>query len=113
MRIAGIAAALGLMVAGQAYAAEEKSETKVEHEADAKGSSTKVEKSSKDHNGAMHDEKSSVEKKTRADGKVETKKHTKKTSKPSAHAKKTKSEVKEKTVRDPAGNVVEQEKTVK
>src|SRR6266545_5666867 len=108
-RIAGVIAALGLIAFGRAYAAEEKSETKTEHESDAKGSTTKVEKSSK-HHGAMHDEKSTIEHKAKPGGKVETKKQVSKTDKPTAKAKKQKTEVKEKTVRDAQGNVVEQEK---
>jgi hypothetical protein len=107
-----IVAALGLVVSGRAYAAEEKSETKTEHQADEKGSSTKVEKSKK-HAGAKHDEKSTVEHKKTAGGKTETTKETKKSSKPGAHAKTHKTESKEKVVKDPQGNVVEQEKTSK
>jgi hypothetical protein len=111
-RIAAIVAALGLISAGRTYAADQKSETKMQHEADEKGSKTEMEKSSKDH-GAMHDEKHKVEHKAKSGGKTETKKHVKKTDKASASAKKHKSEMKEKTVRDSQGNVVEHEKTVK
>lgn len=111
-RIVAIVAALGLVASGLAYAAEEQSETKTEHQADSKGSSTKVEKSSK-HHGAKQDEKSTVEHKKGAGGKTETTKETKKSSKPSARAKTHESETKEKVVKDPQGNVVEQEKTSK
>lgn len=110
-RIAAIVAALGLALFGRAYA-DDKSEAKTEHQSDAKGSTTKVEKSS-DQGGAKQDEKTTVKHKRHADGKTETTKETKSSSKPGAHAKKHKSETKEKVVKDPAGNTVEQEKTVK
>jgi hypothetical protein len=110
-RIAGIVAALGLVVAGQAYAAETSTETKTEHKADAKGSKQKVEKSAK-HDGASHHEKATVETEKRADGKTETKKRSS-TAVKGRHAKKHKTDTKEKTVRDAQGNVVEHEKTTK
>lgn len=111
-RIAVVIAALGLITSGRVLAAEEKSETKTEHQADEKGSKTKVEKHSK-HGAAAHDEKTEVEHKTDSKGKTETKKHVKRSDKPSSKAKTEKTEVKEKTVRDPQGNVVEQEKSEK
>jgi hypothetical protein len=110
-RIAGIIAAAGLLMAGGVRAQDTKSETKTEHEADAKGSSTTVEKSSKDH-GASSDEKTTVEHKKKMGGGTETKKESKHSTK--ARGGKThKAEMKEKTVRDAQGNVIEQEKTAK
>ncbi len=111
-RIAAIVAALGLVMFGRAYAADEKSETKTEHQADAQGSTTKVERSSK-QGAAKSDEKSTVKHKKDASGKTETTKETKKSSKPGAHAKTHKSETKEKVVKDPAGHTVEHEQQTK
>src|SRR5690242_18522353 len=76
-RIAAIVAAFGLVAFGRASAAEEKSETKTEHQADAKGSTNKVEKSSSEPGGAKHDEKTTVKHKKHSDGKTETTKESK------------------------------------
>lgn len=108
-RIAIVIAALGLFTAGRAFAAEEKSETKMEHKADAKGSESTMERSSKDAAGS-HDEKASVEHKAKANGQTETKKHVKRSDKPAGKVKARKSETKERTVKDANGNVVEHEK---
>ncbi len=108
-RIALVVAALGLFATGRAFAAEEKSESKMEHKADAKGSESTMERSSKDAAGS-HDEKASVEHKAKGNGKVETKKHAKRSDRPAGKAKARKSETKERTVKDANGNVVEHEK---
>lgn len=108
-RISVVIAALGLLATGRAFAAEEKSETKMEHKADAKGSESTTERSSKDAAGSR-DEKTTVEHKAKSNGKVETKKHAKRTDKPAGKVKARKSETKERTVKDANGNVVEHEK---
>ena len=112
-RIAAVVAALGLIGIAPSVRADEKSETKTEHKTDKKGASTTTERSSK-HGGAKVDEKTDVDTHARADGKTETKKHTTKKSKVAGRMLPHRSESKEKTVRDRAGNVVEhEEKTSK
>jgi hypothetical protein len=110
-RIALAIAVLGLVTAGRTLA-DDKAETKTQHKDDASGSTTTTESSSK-NDAASHGKKHKVEKHVRADGNVETKtdvKHKYKTKgKLGAH----KTEVKEKTVKDPQGTVVEHDKTVK
>jgi hypothetical protein len=96
-RIAVVLATLGLIGIGPAMGADEKSESKTEHKADSAGSSTSTESSSK-KGGAKVSEKTDVEHHTRSDGTTETKKHTKKKSKPAGRMTSDKSESKEKTV---------------
>jgi hypothetical protein len=108
-RVALIIAALGLITSGRVYAAEEKSETKMEQKADSKGSESTVERSSSDAAGS-HDEKAEAHHKKMSNGKVETKKHMKHSDKAAGKMRAKKSETTEKTVRDANGNVVEHEK---
>ena len=111
-RIAIGVALLGLVSASPAFAADEKTETRTEHEANKHGSSMTSERSSS-VGGAKADDKAQVKQTRRSDGSLVTKKQEKHARKPAGKLTSRKSSVNEKTVRDANGNVVEHDKSVK
>jgi hypothetical protein len=111
-RLAMILAAATLCLAGRAQAAEDKAETTTSVERN--GSKTTVEKKSSrdDASGdSSRVEKRETDRHARADGTTETTKDVTTKAKPK-HGKRSARHVKEKTVRDAKGDVVDHEKKV-